>query len=170
MTVTAVHKDPDALSMTITSEFDATPERIWQLWADRDQLQRWWGPPTYPATFPDYDLRSDAPIAYYMTGPDGQKSHGWWRILEADKPRSIALLDGFSNPDGTPNDALPTMTMRVTIEDAGVGRSRMAIRTEFPNAEAMERVLAMGMEQGMTLALGQIDEILGTEPVGSARH
>jgi uncharacterized protein YndB with AHSA1/START domain len=51
MTVTAVRKDPHALTMTIDAEFDASLERVWQLWADPLQLERWWGPPTYPATF-----------------------------------------------------------------------------------------------------------------------
>ena len=51
MTVTAVRKDPAALTMTLTAEFDASPERVWELWADPRQLERWWGPPTYPATF-----------------------------------------------------------------------------------------------------------------------
>ena len=48
MTVTAVRKDPDALTMTLTAEFDASPERVWQLWADPRQLERWWGPPDLP--------------------------------------------------------------------------------------------------------------------------
>ena len=46
MTVTAVRKDPEALTMTLTAEFDASPERVWELWADPRQLERWWGPPT----------------------------------------------------------------------------------------------------------------------------
>ena len=34
MPVTAVHKDPKALTMTLTAEFDASPEQVWDLWAD----------------------------------------------------------------------------------------------------------------------------------------
>lgn len=48
MTVTSSHKDPDALTMTITAEFDAPVERVWQLWENPRQLERWWGPPSYP--------------------------------------------------------------------------------------------------------------------------
>src|SRR5947209_18899084 len=48
MTVTAVRKDPQTLTMTLEAEFDASPERVWQLWADPRQLERWWGPPSYP--------------------------------------------------------------------------------------------------------------------------
>lgn len=40
MTVTAVRKDPQTLSMTLEAEFDASPERVWQLWADPRQLER----------------------------------------------------------------------------------------------------------------------------------
>jgi hypothetical protein len=41
----------------------------------------------------------------------------------------------------------------------------MAIEGVFPSAEAMEQILAMGTEEGMTLALGQIDAILAENPV-----
>ena len=54
MTVTAVRKDPKTLTMAIDAEFDASPERVWQLWADPRQLERWWGrrptPPPSPGT------------------------------------------------------------------------------------------------------------------------
>jgi len=73
MTVTAVHKDPDALTMTLTAEFDASPERVWELWADPRQLERWWGPPTYPATFTKHDLAPGSRVEYHMTGPEGDQ-------------------------------------------------------------------------------------------------
>jgi uncharacterized protein YndB with AHSA1/START domain len=47
VTVTAVRKDPQSRTMTVVAEFEASPERVWQLWADPRQLERWWGPPTY---------------------------------------------------------------------------------------------------------------------------
>ena len=56
MTVKDVKKDPATLTMVVTAEFNAPIERVWQLWADPRQLERWWGPPTYPATFVDHNL------------------------------------------------------------------------------------------------------------------
>ena len=76
MTVTAVHKDPDALTMTLTAEFDASPERVWQLWADPRQLERWWGPPIYPATFTRHDLAPGSRVEYHMTGPERRPATG----------------------------------------------------------------------------------------------
>jgi uncharacterized protein YndB with AHSA1/START domain len=168
MTVTAVRKNLDALSMTITAELDASPERVWQLWADPRQLERWWGPPTYPATFTVHDLAPGSHVEYHMTGPDGDQPRGYWDIVEADAPHRLVFRDGFANDDGTPNDALPRNEARVTIEPINDGRTRMSIESLFPSTEAMERVLAMGMEEGITQAVGQIDAILAENVVRSA--
>jgi uncharacterized protein YndB with AHSA1/START domain len=160
MTVTAVRKDPETLTMVITAEFDTSPARVWELWADPRQLERWWGPPTWPATFTTHDLAPGGHVDYHMTGPTGDEAHGYWDVVEVDPPRRLVFLDGFANDDGTPNDSMPRSEGRVTIEAIGSGRTRMSIESHFPSTEAMEQVLAMGMEEGLTLAVGQIDAIL----------
>jgi uncharacterized protein YndB with AHSA1/START domain len=171
MTVTAVRKDIEGLTMTLDAEFDAPPARIWQLWADPRQLERWWGPPTYPATVTSHDLRAGGRVEYHMTGPEGDQPRGYWEIVEADEPNRLVFLDGFANADGTPNSDMPLGEARVTITDIGGGRTRMSIESVFPDTAAMEQVLAMGMEQGLTQAVGQIDAILAEDGVstGAAR-
>jgi uncharacterized protein YndB with AHSA1/START domain len=160
MTVTAVRKDPEALTLTVDTEFDATPERVWQLWADPRQLERWWGPPTYPATVTSHDLRTGGRVEYHMTGPEGDTPAGYWELVEVDPPRRIVFYDGFANPDGSPNTDLPGTTASVTIAAIGGGRTRMTIESRFPDVAAMEQLTAMGMEEGLQQALGQIDAIL----------
>jgi uncharacterized protein YndB with AHSA1/START domain len=165
MTVTAVRKDIDALTMTLDAEFDASPDRVWQLWADPRQLERWWGPPTYPATVTSHDLRAGGRVEYHMTGPTGDQPRGYWEVLETDPPRELAFRDGFANADGTPNSDLPLNDVRVTIEEIGEGRTRMSIESIFPDTAAMEQILAMGMEEGLTQAVGQIDAILAEDVI-----
>lgn len=77
MTVVSVTKDVDALTLTFVAEFAASVERVWQVWADPRQLERWWGPPTWPATFQRHDFVVGGQSRYHMTGPEGEKSHGW---------------------------------------------------------------------------------------------
>jgi len=159
MTVTAVDKDPTNLTMRITAEYDAPVERVWQLWSDPRLLERWWGPPTYPATFEEHDLTPGAHVAYYMTGPDGDQPHGWWNVLVAEPPHLLEFEDGFAHPDGAPNPDMPTMRMRVDIAGMDAG-ARMSITTTFPSAEAMDQLVSMGMDEGMSAAVGQVDDIL----------
>jgi uncharacterized protein YndB with AHSA1/START domain len=160
MTVTAVRKDAQRLTLTVESEFTAPADRIWQLWADPRQLERWWGPPTYPATFTKHDLTPSRRVEYHMTGPSGDQHRGYWDVLEVEPPRRILLRDGFANADGSPNTDLPITTIRVGIEEITQGRTRMSIESTFPSTEAMEQMLTMGMDEGMTQAVGQIDAIL----------
>jgi uncharacterized protein YndB with AHSA1/START domain len=160
MTLTAVRKDPATQTMTTTAEFAADPERVWQLWADPRQLERWWGPPTYPATVTAHDLRPGGRVEYHMTGPTGDQPKGFWNVDEVDPPRSIVFRDGFANDDGSENTDLPSTESRIRIEDIGGGRTRMTIESLFPSTEAMEQLLAMGMEEGLSQAVGQIDAIL----------
>jgi uncharacterized protein YndB with AHSA1/START domain len=163
MPVTDIAKDLDGLTMTLTAEFAATPDRVWQLWSDPRQLERWWGPPEYPATVDAHDLRPGGRVAYHMTGPAGDQPRGLWDVLEVDPPRALVFRDLFADDEGNPNPELPAMVGRVTIEDTGDGRSRMSIRSEFASREAMEQVLAMGMEPGLRSAVGQIDAILAED-------
>ena len=163
MTVTNVHKDPEALTMTITSELDAAVERVWQLWADPRQLERWWGPPTYPATFEDHDLTSGGRVTYFMTGPDGDRFHGWWQVLAVEPPNRLELKDGFADNSGKPNDAMPTTVSVVTLTQRDGGGTLMVIESRFPSPEAMEQLVSMGMEDGMVAALGQIPGILSED-------
>lgn len=163
MPVTSIEKDPDRLTMSITAEFDATVERVWRLWEDPRQLERWWGPPEYPATVVDHDLTAGGQVRYFMTGPEGDRHHGWWRVLSVDGPRRLEFEDGFADEEGRPDPELPTTTARVTIGEQDGGGTRMTIETTFASLDAMEQVLAMGMEEGMTAAVGQIDAILRSE-------
>ena len=159
MSVIDIAKDTDNRTLTVTAEFAAPVERVWQLWADPRQLERWWGPPSYPATVVDHDLRPGGTVSYYMTGPEGDRPHGYWRVLAVEAPHRLEVEDGFADEAGVPNADLPTTTMHVSIE-AHDDVTRMAIRSTFPSLEAMEQMVAMGMMEGLREALGQIDGIL----------
>ena len=163
MTVTAVRKDPEKLTLTLEAEFDASPERVWQLWADARQLERWWGPPGYPATFTAHDFRPGGRSEYYMTGPEGRVPFdGYWEIIELDPPHSMHIEDGFA-PDGSASELPGPGGMNVTIEAIGQGRTRMTVESTYPDTATMEQLLAMGQEEGLKEAMGQIDAILAED-------
>lgn len=160
MTITNVHKDPETLTMTVTAEFDAPVERVWKLWEDPRLLERWWGPPTYPATVVDHDLTAGGAVSYFMTGPEGDQAHGWWRVLRVEAPRVLEVEDGFAHADGSPNDDLPVTRMRVDLDERGDGGTRVQIRSTFPSLAQMEQLIQMGMEEGLQEAMGQMDALV----------
>lgn len=159
MTVRTVTRDAATLTLTIVSDFDAPLERVWGVWADPRQLERWWGPPSHPATVVDHDLTLGGSVTYYMTGPDGEKYHGWWRVVAVDPPHTIEFEDGFGDEAGRPNPDLPTTRIEVRLASAR-GKTNMTVTSRFASITDMERMMAMGQEEGMVLSIGQIDAIL----------
>jgi uncharacterized protein YndB with AHSA1/START domain len=159
MPVISSTKNLEALSLTFVAEFDAAVDRVWQIWEDPRQLERWWGPPTYPATFDGFDFRPGGKADYYMTGPEGDRARGWWKFTAIDAPRKLEFDDGFADESGAPVDAMGTAHAAVDLEDIG-GRTRMTILSTFESEEQMEEMVKMGMEEGLKEAAGQIDAIL----------
>jgi uncharacterized protein YndB with AHSA1/START domain len=164
MTVISVEKDPGSLTMTIIAQFDVPTTRVWQVWKDPRQLERWWGPPTYPATVVGHDLTPGGSVTYFMTGPEGDTHHGWWRVSTVEAPRYLEFVDGFADADGNPNPEMPVTNTRVRLSEES-GGTRMEVTTVFASAQAMEQLIAMGMEEGLAAAVGQIDGLLKSEVV-----
>jgi uncharacterized protein YndB with AHSA1/START domain len=160
MSVISVDRDVAGLTMSVVAEFDAPVGRVWKLWDDPRQLEKWWGPPTYPATVVDHDLTPGGRVNYYMTGPDGDQPRGWWRVIAVDPPHRLEFEDGFSDAAGKPNPEMPTMIIRVALDERPGGGTRVTIATKFSSAEDMEQLMAMGMEEGMAAAMGQMDALV----------
>ncbi|GAA5188977.1 SRPBCC domain-containing protein [Arthrobacter gyeryongensis] len=159
MTVISSTKNPEALSLTLVAEFDASAEQVWQIWEDPRQLERWWGPPTWPATFEQYEFEPGGMASYYMTGPDGEKPRGWWRITSVEAPNRLEFDDGFADENGAPVEEIGAGHATVTLEEIG-DRTRMTILSTFESEEQMKMMIDMGMEEGMKEAAGQIDALL----------
>jgi uncharacterized protein YndB with AHSA1/START domain len=159
--VTDVHHDLDALTLTITADFAAPVERIWQVYADPRQLERVWGPPTYPATVVDHDLTPGGRMTYYMTGPGGDKHAGYWLITAVDEPRSFSFKDGFADLDFNPMPGLPVSTNIYTFAEH-LGGTRAIYVSRYESAEALQQVLDMGIVEGATSAISQIDDLITT--------
>ncbi len=159
MTVVNVEKDLENLTLTFVAEFNAPVERVWQVWEDPRQLERWWGPPTWPATFVKHEFVVGGQSRYYMTGPAGEKAPGWWSITAIDEPNRIEFIDGFAGDDGEPLDPNDVTSSVITFEATEAG-TRMTLVGTFKDADQMKKMSEMGMVEGLTAAMGQIDALL----------
>ncbi|MEO6652102.1 MAG: SRPBCC family protein [Ilumatobacteraceae bacterium] len=159
MPITDVTSDHDALTLTITGDYPVPVTRLWGAWIDPRQLEQFWGPPEWPATFTRHDMVEGGRSEYFMTGPGGETSAGYWAIESVDHGRSFTVVDGFIGDDGQPNDSLPRSTTTFRFEPTETG-SRFVGVTSFESVDSMERLLDMGMVEGASAAFGQMDDIL----------
>lgn len=159
MTVISTNPDREKLEMTVVAEFEAPVDRVWQVWEDPRKLEKWWGPPGWPASFTTFEFTEGGKAEYHMTGPEGEKAPGYWRFEAIEQNRRIRFLDGFATEEGSPNEQMPNMVMEMTLDEAD-GKTKMTTVTKFNSLEDLEQLLEMGMDEGMTEAMGQIDALL----------
>lgn len=159
MPITAVTRDPEALTLTVVADFPAPVERLWNAYVDPRQLERFWGPPCWPATFTRHDAAVGGRSSYVMTGPEGESSVSYWEWLNVEPQQRFEVREGFSTPDGEPNLEMPSMNMEFSFEETD-GGSRVTTTTRFDSLADLEQVLEMGMEEGLREAMSQMDAVL----------
>lgn len=159
MPVTSVDTDVDTLTMTVVADFTVPARRVWEAYSDPRQLEKFWGPPGWPATFPRHDMVPGGMSRYYMTGPDGERMNGLWEIVRVEAPRCLEVRDRFVGEDGMADDSMPTMKVVLNFEDTDAG-SQLVVTTSFNSLSDMEQLVEMGMDEGLRTAMAQIDQVL----------
>lgn len=159
MPVTDITTDTDNLTMTLTADVDAPVDRLWRAFTQPRQLERFWGPPGWPATFTAFDFTVGGHAHYAMTSPQGEKSRGTWEFLDIDEGRGFEVLDAFADESGEPMSSFPSMRMRFSFDETATG-SRLSNITYFTSVEALEQVVAMGAVEGSRMAMNQLDTVL----------
>jgi len=160
LSVTSVHTDDDDLTVTMIADFDAPIERVWELWWNPRKLERWWGPPAYPATFERHDLVPGGEVTYFMTGPEGERHGGMWRVTAVGPPALVEFSDFFVDADGTPIADMPVNRVRVRLTERDSG-TRMEMRSQFESREDLEKWSSTGTREGQQQAIAQMDVLLG---------
>ena len=159
MPVTDVTTDLEQLTMTVVADFAAPVDRVWSAYSDPRQLERFWGPPGWPASFTAWDHTVGGRAQYTMNGPRGERSSGSWEFLAIEAPHRFEVLDTFVDVDGKPLEDFPAQRMSFTFEPTESG-TRMVTTSHFATVDAIEQVVSMGQVEGVKLAMSQLDVVL----------
>ncbi len=162
MPLTSVTKDAAKLTLTVVGDYPVPQQRLWDAFADPRQLERFWGPPTWPATFTRHDMHVGGRAEYVLTGPKGETWSGSWKFTAVNPISSFEAHDGEDNAE---DENMPA-SMTFAFEATPTG-SRLTIVTRFSSVEAMEQTIP-GMEQGLRAAMPQLDAVLAERSVSAA--
>ena len=163
MPLTSVTRDAAQLTLTVVGDYPVPQQRLWDAFADPRQLERFWGPPTWPATFTRHDLKVGGRAEYFLSGENGEKWIGSWTFTAVTPISSFEAHDGEDNAE---DEDMPA-SMKFTFDATPTG-SRITIVTRFSSVEAMEQTTP-GMEEGLRAAMPQLDAVLA-ERGASAAH
>jgi hypothetical protein len=82
-------------------------------------------------------------------------------VTQIDEPNGFNFDDGFADAEFNPNPDMPVSKNNFRFEAIASGTRATYIST-YASKEGLEQVLAMGVVEGATSAINQIDGLLST--------
>ena len=157
-------RTPETLTMSITATFDASvDDGLDGLGRPAEAGALVGAPPTYPATVLEHELEPGGPRHLRHDRPGRRQA---WRLVARARQSSRRNRLRVRGRLRRRSQASPTRAMPTTIARVSLSRARRrphddGDRDDASRAiDAMEQMVAMGMEEGITLAVGQIDGLL----------
>jgi uncharacterized protein YndB with AHSA1/START domain len=154
-----VNKEKNTL--TIRREFLANRELVWDCYTKSEYLDLWFAPKPLTAKTKSMDFREGGHWHYAMVEPNGTEYWGLTEYLKIKPIDHYTTLDAFSNAAGEINQDLPRAQWRVVFTDKGDNALVETVVT-YKSLSDLEKVIEMGMEQGMIATLEKLDELLLT--------
>jgi len=166
MEKTKVSKDLEAKTLTIERTFDAPKQKVWQAYADKDLFAQWWGPEGWQTTVKDFNFAPGGRNLYCMECVDknqgdfyGQQSWGLMEFQTIDEPDSFTYQDFFADAEGNKQQGMPSLTITVSLVDRD-GKTALVSRAQADSAEAIEKLVAMGMVEGVSSTYDRLEQLL----------
>ncbi|MDB5177109.1 MAG: activator of Hsp90 ATPase 1 family protein [Candidatus Saccharibacteria bacterium] len=161
-----VTKDLDNKTLTLEREFDATIDKVWKAYADKETFEKWWGPKGFETTAKEFNFAPGGRVHYDMKCVDenqpewfGKSSWGMMLIETVDAPNSFSYTDYFTDESGTLNQEMPSLKITNTFtEQKGV--TKLTSISHADSAEQIEQLIQMGMVDGFTSQLIKLDSLL----------
>jgi len=157
--VTDFTVETETNSLRIKREFAAGLSQVWDAWTKAEILDKWWAPVPYKAKTKSQVFEPNGHWLYEMAGPNGESHWGIMNYKEINLHDNFSAIDSFCDENVVPNPAFPSTDWKVTFTKSG-GHTIVNIVSVYASKELIEQILQMGMKEGMTMALEQLDTLL----------
>jgi len=149
----------DGLEFVAIRVFEAPMALTFRAWSSCEHVRQWWGPDGWTLPVCEMDFRPGGTWFYGMHGPNGEDGYGlatYGRIVE---PSLIVFTDAFAEADRTVNTDMPMTTITVQFTESN-GRTTLTNRARYASADDIEKVLEMGMVEGLTQTWDRLEAFL----------
>ncbi|GAB4341006.1 MAG: SRPBCC family protein [Flammeovirgaceae bacterium] len=140
-------------------EFDAPLSLVWRAYTEKELLDQWWAPKPWKCETKSMEFRPEGKWIYDMVGPNGERHAAIQIFKEIVFEKYFSGIDAFLDEQGNINEAMPVATWNNTFLPTAKG-TMVIVEAVYPSREALEFVIKMGMDQGVTLAHDNLSELL----------
>ena len=159
-----IKRDLQNKKLNVVRHFDAPVDHVWRAWTESELLDQWWAPKPYHTETKTMQFKPGGFWLYAMVGPDASKMWCKFEYTSINPQKTFEGFDMFCDENGNKNPEFPSMTWHNEFQPIADG-TKVIVNISFPSDEAMNKILEMGLEEGFSAALVNLDELLATEKV-----
>ncbi len=136
---------------------DAPRAKVFKAWTDADVLKKWFAPLPWTTPRAELDVRPGGSSLVVMRSPEGADFPNPGVYLEVVPNEKIVATDAYTQA-WVPS-AKPFMTIILTFEDAGPGKTKYTARVQHWTVADREAHEKMGFHQGWGLCTEQLEAV-----------
>lgn len=153
------NKDFEANSAYVMKIYNADVSKVWNYFTQSQLLDQWWGPQPWRCETIRQNFEKDGIWLYVMVGPNGEKSYSQSKYGEIIEHRSFDWMSAFCDEDGNVNEDFPSSKWLIGFTGVEEG-TKVTINIHYQSQEVMKKMFDMGFQEGFTMGLNQLEEIL----------
>lgn len=158
---TEIKTDFENFTFQAKRAFDAPVSLVWKAYTEKALLDQWWAPKPWKTETKSIDFREGGKWIYDMVGPNGER-HGAVQIFkEIVLEEYFSGIDAFLNEQGEINEEMPVASWKNSFLQTEHG-TLVIVEATYPNKEALEFVIKMGMDKGVSMAHDNLAELLAS--------
>ena len=147
----------DTKTVSITKEFDATRDQVWDAYTKVELLDQWWAPKPMASRTTVMDFREGGRRFYAMVSPEGQERWVLQQYKSITPKTNFKLFNAFA--DENENLELPGSDWDLNFSEHD-GTTTVHISIYNESLERLERMIEYGFREGTMAQLQNLEELL----------
>jgi len=150
--------DKETKTVSITAEFDAKLDLVWDAYTKPELLDQWWAPKPLASRTKVMEFREGGRRFYAMVSPEGDEL-GWavQKYTSITPKTNFKFFNAFADKDENPQ--LPGSDWDLSFSEQG-GTTKVCISIYNESLERLERMIEMGFVEGAKAQLKNLEELL----------
>ena len=144
-------------TVTITAEFDAPRDLVWDAYTKPELLDRWWAPKPFSSRTKVMEFREGGRRFYAMVSPEGVERWAVQRYTSITPKTNFKIFNAFADANEVPE--LPGSEWDLTFTESN-GRTIVHVSIYNESLERLERMVAMGFKEGTAATFENLKELL----------
>jgi uncharacterized protein YndB with AHSA1/START domain len=150
--------DKETKTVSITAEFDAKRDLVWDAYTKPELLDQWWAPKPLSSRTKVMEFREGGRRFYALVSPEGDEL-GWavQKYTSITPKTNFKFFNAFADKDENPQ--LPGSDWDLNFSEQN-GKTKVSISIYSESLERLERMIEMGFVEGAKAQLKNLEELL----------